>query len=60
MGTNADLPSVLAVLAALETVLVSRGEKVPRGAAVDAALADWSAASGADWLRRGTGRAPGR
>jgi (S)-ureidoglycine-glyoxylate aminotransferase len=60
MGTNADLPSVLAVLAALETVLVSRGEKVPRGAAVDAALADWSAQTGADGLRRGTGRAPGR
>jgi aspartate aminotransferase-like enzyme len=37
MGTNARLPSVLAVLSALETVLASRGMQVPRGAAVDAA-----------------------
>lgn len=37
MGTNAGLPSVLAVLGGLEAVLASRGFKVPRGAAVDAA-----------------------
>jgi (S)-ureidoglycine-glyoxylate aminotransferase len=38
MGTNACLPSVLALLSALETVLAGRGFKVRRGAAVDAAL----------------------
>jgi (S)-ureidoglycine-glyoxylate aminotransferase len=37
MGTNAAQPSVLHVLAALEAVLGSRGERLPRGAAVDAA-----------------------
>jgi (S)-ureidoglycine-glyoxylate aminotransferase len=37
MGTNAALPSVLAVLGALEAVLASRGLNAPRGAAVDAA-----------------------
>jgi (S)-ureidoglycine-glyoxylate aminotransferase len=39
LGTNARLPSVLAVLAALEAVLASRGFRLPRGAGVDAALA---------------------
>jgi (S)-ureidoglycine-glyoxylate aminotransferase len=39
MGTNACLPSVLAVLAGLEAVLPSHGFRVPRGAGVDAALA---------------------
>jgi (S)-ureidoglycine-glyoxylate aminotransferase len=39
MGTNAALPSVLAVLGGLEAVLVSRGFKLARGAGVDAALA---------------------
>jgi (S)-ureidoglycine---glyoxylate transaminase len=39
MGTNARLPSVLAVLAGLEAVLASRGFQVVRGAAIDAALA---------------------
>ena len=39
MGTNARLPSVLNVLAALEAVLAARGLRLPRGAAVDAALA---------------------
>jgi (S)-ureidoglycine-glyoxylate aminotransferase len=39
MGTNASVPSVLAVLASLETVLAGRGYAVRRGAAVDAALA---------------------
>jgi hypothetical protein len=39
MGTNARLPSVLAVLAGLEAVLASRGCALPRGAGVDAALA---------------------
>ena len=39
MGTNARLPSVLAVLAGLEAVLASRGFALPRGAGVDAALA---------------------
>jgi (S)-ureidoglycine-glyoxylate aminotransferase len=38
MGTNARLPSVLAVLAGLETVLAARGFKLRRGAGVDAAL----------------------
>ncbi|MCA1644652.1 MAG: alanine--glyoxylate aminotransferase family protein [Chloroflexi bacterium] len=39
LGTNACLPSVVAVLAALEAVLAAaRGSAVPRGAAVDAAL----------------------
>jgi (S)-ureidoglycine-glyoxylate aminotransferase len=38
MGTNAALPSVLAVLAGLEAVLASRGFKLARGAGVDAAL----------------------
>jgi aspartate aminotransferase-like enzyme len=37
MGTNACLPSVLAVLAGLEAVLASQGFPVPRGAGVDAA-----------------------
>jgi (S)-ureidoglycine-glyoxylate aminotransferase len=37
MGTNACLPSVLAVLSGLEAVLTSRGCALPRGAAVDAA-----------------------
>jgi (S)-ureidoglycine---glyoxylate transaminase len=45
MGTNACLPSVLAVLAALEAVLPSHGFPVPRGAAVDAALGAWPNAS---------------
>jgi (S)-ureidoglycine-glyoxylate aminotransferase len=40
MGTNAQLPSVLAVLAGLEAVLAARGLQVARGAAVDAALAE--------------------
>lgn len=39
MGTNAGLPSVLAVLSGLEAVLASRGFKLRRGAGVDAALA---------------------
>jgi len=38
LGTNARLPSVLAVLAGLEAVLASRGVRLSRGAAVDAAL----------------------
>jgi (S)-ureidoglycine-glyoxylate aminotransferase len=37
MGTNAALPSVLAVLGGLEAVLASRGFKLSRGAGVDAA-----------------------
>ena len=37
MGTNAALPSVLAVLGGLEAVLSSRGFPIPRGAATDAA-----------------------
>jgi (S)-ureidoglycine-glyoxylate aminotransferase len=37
LGTNACLPSVLAVLGGLEAVLVSRGFQLARGAAVDAA-----------------------
>ena len=41
MGTNACLPSVLAVLAALEAVLPSHGVHVARGAGVDAALGAW-------------------
>jgi (S)-ureidoglycine-glyoxylate aminotransferase len=39
MGTNARLPSVLNVLAALEAVLAAHGLRLPRGAGVDAALA---------------------
>jgi (S)-ureidoglycine-glyoxylate aminotransferase len=42
LGTNAHLPSVLAVLAALDAVLTSRGFQLPRGAGVDAALSAWS------------------
>jgi len=45
LGTNACLPSVLAVLGALEAVLASRGARLPRGAGVDAALAHWSSFS---------------
>jgi (S)-ureidoglycine-glyoxylate aminotransferase len=41
MGTNACLPSVLSVLSGLEASLSSRGLPLPRGAAVDAAIADW-------------------
>lgn len=42
MGTNACLPSVLALLGGLESVLHSRGFRwQPRGAAVDAAIAAW-------------------
>jgi (S)-ureidoglycine-glyoxylate aminotransferase len=43
MGTNARLPSVLAVLAGLEAVLATRVFGVRRGAAVDAALGAWPA-----------------
>ena len=39
MGTNARLASVLAALSALEAVLASRGFRLSRGAAVDAAVA---------------------
>lgn len=38
MGANATLPNVLAVLSGLEAVLASRGQRLDRGAAVDAAL----------------------
>jgi|SRR5579864_8466977 len=38
MGTNARLPSVLAVLSGLESVLASRGFSIKRGAGVDAAV----------------------
>jgi (S)-ureidoglycine-glyoxylate aminotransferase len=38
MGANARLPNVLTVLAGLEAVLALRGFKLPRGAAVDAAV----------------------
>jgi len=41
MGTNACLPSVLAVLAGLEAMLASRGFRLPRGAGVEAALGTW-------------------
>jgi aspartate aminotransferase-like enzyme len=37
MGTNASMPSVLAVLSGLEAVLASRGFGLSRGAALDAA-----------------------
>lgn len=37
MGTNARLPSVLAVLSGLEAVLAAHGFKLCRGAAIDAA-----------------------
>jgi (S)-ureidoglycine-glyoxylate aminotransferase len=43
MGTNARLPSVLNVLAALEAVLAAGGLRLPRGAGVDAALASYAA-----------------
>jgi (S)-ureidoglycine-glyoxylate aminotransferase len=43
MGTNARLPSVLNALAGLEAVLAGRGLRLPRGAAVDAALATYGA-----------------
>jgi (S)-ureidoglycine-glyoxylate aminotransferase len=46
MGTNACLPSVLTVLAALEAVLASRGYPLPRGAAVDAARENWGRDAG--------------
>jgi (S)-ureidoglycine-glyoxylate aminotransferase len=39
MGTNARLPSVVAVLSGLETVLARCGFRLPRGAGADAALA---------------------
>ena len=39
MGTNARLPSVLAVLGGLDAVLASRGWRFERGAGLDAALA---------------------
>lgn len=41
LGTNAHLPSVLNLLAALEAVLASRGFGLSRGAGVDAALETW-------------------
>jgi (S)-ureidoglycine---glyoxylate transaminase len=47
MGTNARLPSVLAVLSALEAVLTSRGFRTTRGAATDAALAAYTSGGGA-------------
>jgi (S)-ureidoglycine-glyoxylate aminotransferase len=43
MGTNARLPSVLRVLAALEAVLDASGLRLPRGAAVGAARAAFKA-----------------
>jgi (S)-ureidoglycine-glyoxylate aminotransferase len=39
MGYNARKDAVLATLGALEAVLAAEGVRVPRGAAVDAALA---------------------
>jgi (S)-ureidoglycine---glyoxylate transaminase len=45
MGTNASLPSVVAVLSGLETVLASRGYQLPRGAAVDEAISAWGSFS---------------
>ena len=43
MGTNARIASVLTLLGGLEAVLASRGVSLPRGAAVDAALASYAA-----------------
>jgi len=42
MGTNARLAAVLQALGALEAVLASRGLRLPRGAAVDAARAEYA------------------
>lgn len=47
MGTNARLSSILAVLAGLEAVLASRGFRMERGAAVDAARQAVGGATGA-------------
>jgi (S)-ureidoglycine-glyoxylate aminotransferase len=47
MGTNARLPSVLALLSGLEAVLASRGLRAARGAATDAALAAYTAGGAA-------------
>lgn len=41
MGTNASLPSVLAVLSGFEAVLASRSVRIPRGEGVSAAIAAW-------------------
>jgi (S)-ureidoglycine-glyoxylate aminotransferase len=41
MGTNARLPTVLAVVSGLEAVLAACGFGLPRGAGVDAALASY-------------------
>jgi (S)-ureidoglycine-glyoxylate aminotransferase len=45
MGSNARLPSVLAVLGGLEAILASRGFSLARGAGVDAALDVYRTAS---------------
>ncbi len=42
MGYNARRDAVLVTLGALEAVLAAEGAKVPRGAAVDAALAAYA------------------
>jgi (S)-ureidoglycine-glyoxylate aminotransferase len=47
MGTNARLPSVLALLSGLEAVLASRGFGLSRGAGVDAAVREAQAGGGA-------------
>src|SRR5207248_4054992 len=46
MGTNACLPSVLSVLSGIEAVLASRGLRIARGAAVDAALGAYQSTGG--------------
>ena len=45
MGCNARADAVLATLVALEAVLDTEGFKLPRGAAVDAARAEYRAAA---------------
>ncbi len=42
MGYNAELKTVLTVLAALESIFTSYGVAVPRGAGIDAALAGYA------------------
>jgi (S)-ureidoglycine-glyoxylate aminotransferase len=43
MGTNASLPSLLALLSGLEAVLASRGVRLTHGEAARAAIAAWKA-----------------
>jgi (S)-ureidoglycine---glyoxylate transaminase len=57
MGYNCRKQNILVTLSALETVLAAQGFKLPRGAAVDAALSTYREAEAAVHQTRGHSRA---